>query len=750
MTIHRPGTLRAELSALGPAGRRRAAAAARDMLAAELSQEPPGLIDPVPVVIADADWQELSAGLAQRARLLDALYRDLYGPRTVLTGDVAPAEAVFADPAYLRPAVGMPERSHLLMLTCLVSRTADGTWQVLEDRVDTPGGGGLAVELRRVLSRTAPTLHRSTPLHRLHPFHDAVRAGLHARLRAEGRAGRLVVLVEDTGDVDAFDHRLTASLLGAPVVSATDLVIRDGGVRLHAPAGTAAESTGVDAILRMVPSPLVDPLDLGPTRLGGVTGLTEAARRGEVAVLNPLGAGVLENPQLRSALPDLCRQVLHEDLRLHGPSGAERELVPSLDPAGGDELVPRPVTLQVIVVAGESGHEVMPGGIARTADEGPLALKDVWVLLPEPSSAPEPGERHGEAPVGLGPLPPRPAITPSIGTDLFWFGRYLERVDLTARLVRTVADIGGDLAAERSASAHDARAALLRAVTDVTATHPGFAAVDLADPAAVDAEITSVLADAARPGSLAQSFRALEHSTLSLRDLVGEDLWPALTRMRAQQRLLGGQEAPPLEQSLTVMTDGCLTLTGAITESMPRGLGTDLWEAGRRIERALGLLALLGSVFGRRLSRRAELRVCGAVATVTGAGTAFRRTYRAAPHPELLAELLLSDAALPRSLAFQVERLRETVDRLPDTSAGSEVRSLLADLRVRTDGLRARELLRPQEEAGASSAGAGPAVTALPAQLAPVRELLRTLSTAFEDEFFRAPERTAPWGIDDV
>ncbi|GAA1722073.1 circularly permuted type 2 ATP-grasp protein [Brachybacterium phenoliresistens] len=746
MTSHRPDTLPAELRALGPAGRRRAAGAARDMLAAELSQRPGEIVDPVPVVVDDDAWQDLVAGLTQRARLLDELYGDLYGPRTVLTGDVAPAEAVFADPAYLRPAVGMPAHgaAHLHMLTCRVTRTAEGRWMVLEDSTDTPGGSGLAIELRRVLSRSVPSLYRSTPLHRLQPFFDTVRTSLHARLRADGRAGRLVVLIDEAGDAQSADHRLLASLLGAPVVSATDLVIRDGSVRLHAPAGTAAETTGVDAIWRLVPSAQVDPLDLGPTPLGGVTGLTEAARRGEVAVLNPIGAGILENPALRAALPDLCRQVLHEDLRLHspaGPLGPERATALSLDPDGGEELVERPVTLQVMVVAGESGYEVLPGGIARTDDDAPPALKDVWVLVPEPSSAPEGAESRGEALEGIGALPSRTAITPSIGTDLFWFGRYLERVDQTARMLRTVVDVGNDLRAERSASALTARTVLLRAVTDVTATYPGFTAIDPTDGDAVDAELASVVTDVSRPGSLGQSFRALEHSTLSLRDLVGEDIWPALTRMRETLRAPAALEGP-LEQSLTVLVDGCLTLTGAITESMSRGTGRDLWEAGRRIERALGLLALLGSVFSERRSLRLEQRVCAAVATITGASTAFRRAYRSPLHPELLAEMLLADAALPRSLAFQVERLREAVDRLPDTSATSEVRSLLADLRSRTESLSARSLLQPEAE--------GSARTGVPAQLGAARDLLRTLSTALEEEFFRAPERTAAWGIDDV
>src|SRR5699024_12727711 len=57
------------------------------------------------------------------------------------------------------------------------------------------------------------------------------------------------------------------------------------------------------------------------------------------------------------------------------------------------------------------------------------------------------------------------------------------------------------------------------------------------------------------------------------------------TRRSSDLRLrsLGGQDAPPLEQGLTEIVDGCLTLSGAVADSMPRNLGWDLMEVGRKI-----------------------------------------------------------------------------------------------------------------------------------------------------------------------
>lgn len=751
MTITHPQALAEELTALGPTGRRRASASAATMFAADVSAPSPAL-DPVPVVLDAEAWAELSAGLVQRVRLLDALYADLYGPRTVLDTEVAPAAELLADPGYLRPAVGIPARGahHLFAVSTTVSRTAEGAWVVHEDAVDVPRGAGLALELRRVLSRSAPSLYRSTEMRRLHPFFDTLRTSFHQRTRADGRAGRPVVLLDDAEEpLAAFDHSWLANLLGAPTVSVGDLRAGAGAVTLRLSGLASAPGEPVDAVLRLVPSPLLDPLDLGPTPLGGVTGLVEAARCGDVEILNPLGAGLLENPALRAALPDLCRQMLHEDLQLRpAPANAAPALWPSLDPSGGEELTGRPVTLSLLVMGTEDGFEVLPGGIARTADEGPEALKDVWVAVPDTSAVPD------EEPTGRPAVEPAsrrasvsayPTMTRSVGSDLFWFGRYLERVDSTARLLRTVLDTSNDLDAEHSRSARTARTVLLRAVTEVTTTYPGFLDLDLRDAEAVRLEIESLLGDVGRPGSLAQSAAALAHTTRTLRDLISDDVWPVITRMRLQVR--GGSVDPrPLEQWLTDIVDGCLTLSGAVADAMPRDLGWDLTEIGRKIERTMSLLALLRAALGHRRGRAAEERIANAVALITESGASYRRSFHAAVQPELLVELLLSDTTLPRSLAFQLDRLGQALDRLPETAPSPELRAPMSALRTRLAAWEPHELLRPLPGAPAGE----DAPTALPAEIDAATESLRSLATALEDRFFRASESTSRWGVDDV
>src|SRR5882672_2179688 len=62
----------------------------------------PWTLDVLPFVVQAGEWASLESGLRQRARLLNALAADLYGPQRVLHDGVIPPALVFKHPGYLR------------------------------------------------------------------------------------------------------------------------------------------------------------------------------------------------------------------------------------------------------------------------------------------------------------------------------------------------------------------------------------------------------------------------------------------------------------------------------------------------------------------------------------------------------------------------------------------------------------------------------------------------------------------------
>ena len=160
----------------------------------------------------------------------------------------------------------------------------------------------------------------------------------------------------------------------------------------------------------------------------------------------------------------------------------------------------------------------------------------------------------------------------------------------------------------------------------------------------------------------------------------------------------------------------------------------------------MSLLALLRATLGRRRTRAAESRIAGAVALITESGASYRRSYHAAVQPGLLMELLLNDTTLPRSIAFQLDRLSAALDRLPEVAPSPELRAPLTALRSRIGSWAPQELLRPAE--GAEAGGGAP--TALLDEVDAAIDLLRELATALENRFFHPSESTSRWGVDDV
>src|SRR5581483_1552025 len=66
----------------------------------------PWELDAVPLLFPAAAWTALAAGLMQRARLLNHILVDLYGPQRLLHKGLLPAELIYGNPGFLLPCHG--------------------------------------------------------------------------------------------------------------------------------------------------------------------------------------------------------------------------------------------------------------------------------------------------------------------------------------------------------------------------------------------------------------------------------------------------------------------------------------------------------------------------------------------------------------------------------------------------------------------------------------------------------------------
>ena len=286
-------------------------------------------LDVLPFILPASEWSEIEAAVRQRATLLNRILIDLYGPQQVLADGLLPPALVHGHSSFLRPCHGIQHVDNIALHLIAVdlARSPDGRWWVVSDRTQAPSGAGYALENRNVIAQAFPDLLRELKIRPIHGFFDALRDSLmhwgrHCAARNDGELitsdsqdeaqPLIVLLTPGQYNETYYEQTYLARHLGFPLVEGGDLTVRNGIVWLK----TLSGPQRVHVILRRVDDDFCDPLELRSDSALGVTGLTDAARRGNVIVANGLGSNLLETGALLGYLPALCRNLLGESLRM--------------------------------------------------------------------------------------------------------------------------------------------------------------------------------------------------------------------------------------------------------------------------------------------------------------------------------------------------------------------------------------------------------------------------------------------------
>ncbi|MDX7952968.1 circularly permuted type 2 ATP-grasp protein [Lichenihabitans sp. Uapishka_5] len=683
------------------------------------AQERPWPLSPVPLLIEADEWAGIAAGVAQRARLMETVLADLFGPAALVRDGRVPAAAVAGNPDFLHPLVGVTPAGgrYLSLYAADLGRGPDGRWRVLGDRTQAPSGAGYALENRLALSRGFADLYGAMQVERLAPFFQAFREGLtQLAERVEPRVG---LLTPGPHSETYFEHAYLARYLGFLLVEGGDLVVRDGRVHVRTVAGLKR----IDVILRRIDADFADPLELnGRSRLG-VPGLMEAVRNGRVAVANALGSGLVEARALTGLMPALAPALLGEDLLLPGLatawggdpeapallgrpdahlSGAFRDPMPGLDRLGpvragdlteaehkrlhtllarrgldyaaqdhtrlatmpvwnGTRLVPRPFTLRVFAAATRDGWHVMPGGFCRVADR------------PD-ASAIAMGEGVQSADVWVLSDRPVEAVTllPSTGSvrirrltgnlpsraadNLFWLGRYLERTEATLRVLRCLATRRIEVGAPTADASPDA--GTTPSLAKLVALLRRWGA--LPEPVAGTATpLRLALSDDAQYGSALALAREVRRTASVIRERL------SLDTIRLIQDLVTHLAARGTEGEVVERTDAALQLVAAISglmgENVNRVAGWRFLDMGRRIERAAATCRFAATFAGEA----GPAEGLDILLDLVDSQITYRSRYLIGVALDPVRDLAVLDPFNPRSVAFQVEQLGCHIAALP-------------------------------------------------------------------------------------
>jgi uncharacterized circularly permuted ATP-grasp superfamily protein/uncharacterized alpha-E superfamily protein len=769
----------------------------------------PWRFDPIPVLLPQAEFAGLASGLAQRARLLDAVLSDLYGSQQLLATGMLPPALVYGDPGFLRPCRStsdQPGSGLLQFYAADLVRGPDGAWRVLADRTGWPNGLAHALENRRRLGRILPELFASHLLCPLDHFAELWQDALHRLVPvADGDQGGVALLTPGHADSDWFGHVLLARELSCALVECGDLTVRGGRLFLKTLRGLQP----IGVLLRGEHGNRIDPLELASDAVG-VPGLLEAARGGRVRIVNHPGTSLVEAPALAAFLPALAQHLLGDPLQLPSvethwlddaaPDGpAMRSAVlrdpdawlvrpafdstaPPLTPAtlpaearqglltriaeapgkyvvrspvatsaapclDGGQLVPRQLIIRVFLVASNGEWHAMQGGLGCALPDGAAAwpvaapglAKDVWVLAQDPLHiAGPPAQRVPALAIRrtAGDLPSRAA------DNFFWLGRYLERLEGAARLLRAAltrlsrpAPEPHELAELQVLTACLTQAGVLNAETVAGLSLPRLSEA-LLRAAAPWGAVHAMIGRVSRMTGLLRDRVTGEMHAVMARGL--RDLEDALEQIRPREE---GKAVDAAASAMSLVLVFAATVAGLAAENMVRGGGRLFLDLGRRVERAQAVadelacaLELPGADRQPALVEhglRLALELRDSVIT-------YRSRYSGVLQPAPALDLMLADPGNPRGLAFQLAAAGTLLHEIAGNQDGSLAGSATTLLRA-VDAM-VRDVAAAPEQASAA--------TRLPPRLRDLRDEVAGLSNRVSRRYFALLPTARSVGID--
>lgn len=692
----------------------------------ESDRNRPWQLSTLPLVIDAETWSRVETSLAQRTRLLEAVLDDLLGPQRLIRERIIPAELLAANPLFERAYHGLPNSGgHRLHITATdMARAADGSWWVVGDRTRAPSGLGYLLENRIVTSRVFPHLIRQSNIRRLAHFFDSLRGHLRSMAPSLGENPRVALLTPGEDSYREFEDAYLARYLGVTLVQGTDLAVRGGRLNLKTLGGLLSievlwrhvsdrkcdpleldpsSSEGVTGLLRTIREgnvavansigsaiaqmPALMPFLQSASQFlngetltlpsvatywcGGKKECEHVIANLDTLVIRPAFAVTAASPLIASELSAAEREQLIHKIRARPADYIAQERLPhSTTPVWNNgSLESWHVALRCFQLQTSEGVQVLPGGLARLSSaewelgRSPVSgqlTQDCWIASDEPVDNEATLLPSPDAPITLkrsgDELPSR------VAEHLFWLGRYAERGEAIARLLRSTLS---RLASENELDELPELPRLISALAAIGQIEPDYAIapLEVSMPRLEDILPASVL-DAGQPRGLQNTITSAVFNATVVRDRLSIDAYRII-----------GRAANDLNAPLTERTFGrlierlnglivdLLSFAGVLGESFTRTHAWQFLELGRRLERAdqtseLLLATLVPVGPGQRA-------VCESVLEISDSLMTYRSRYLNIVRVAPVLDLLVTDETNPRSVRFQLDEVARVLEQLP-------------------------------------------------------------------------------------
>ncbi len=373
------------------------------------------------------------------------------------------------------------------------------------------------------------------------------------------------------------------------------------------------------------------------------------------------------------------------------------------------KVEPRNAVIRSFCLKKDDSYTVMNGGLVRMAASKDSLLvssksggisKDLWIL-----------GKETEILNPINDLSQTPYVETSIdkistlkAENLFWLGRYLSRSVSTARLISHVIKKITNFYRYEVATSQESQMILHTTLTHMTMTYPGF--MDTENRVNLDVfpmiEITSVMKDIHRAGSLASTISMLTNANINLKDLLTLESWKLFDRLQKEWNAFVNREG---DSTLVVASelDNLLIYLMAykelVKDSIFKEQGLILYHIGYKIEDALLLISKAKSMLCLKLDKSIGHDVLEGMLNSIESFNAYRAHYRSSLTQKNVVEFLIFNPQFPKSLMYIIDNLLKEFKLLPKAkSTLTSYEERMIDARSLLDAVELNALLTIKEE----------------------------------------------------
>lgn len=264
-----------------------------------------------------------------------------------------------------------------------------------------------------------------------------------------------------------------------------------------------------------------------------------------------------------------------------------------------------------------------------------------------------------------------------VASHLYWLSRYVERAENMARIL----DVGQSLALLDARAGDDSAAAEPLVITE------NVAAFEATKRPTNSETVARFLAwDPGLASSIASCLEASRENARAVRGSITSEMWECIndTWMQLHARRRAGQE-PINSEFFDWVKERSHLFRGITSATLRRGQPYHFIRLATFIERGDNTARILSVKHARGAQADGEVesdyyRLSSVLRSVS-ALEAYRDTYRDAIGPRRVAQLLIFDERLPRSLRFCSDQIATQLTRLPQ-EAGRAARRIAATVRA--------------------------------------------------------------------